>query len=98
MLRELRIRQVAIIDEVALLGQLGEYLVHIYGQHEQAVLLRPANHLELLDRFGELLSARADMAAAFARYADARAAREALSRRAADLAQRRDLLEFQQRE
>lgn len=83
---------------LALLGQLGEYLVHIYGQHEQAVLLRPANHLELLDRFGDLLDSRAAMADAFARYADARRAREDLARRAADISQRRDLLEFQQRE
>ena len=83
---------------LAMLAQLGEYLVHIYGQHEQAVLLRPANHLELLDRFADLGRARAGMAEAFAAYAAARRQRDELSRRAADLAQRRDLLEFQQRE
>ncbi|HSQ00126.1 MAG TPA: DNA repair protein RecN [Candidatus Dormibacteraeota bacterium] len=83
---------------LALLAQLGEYLVHIYGQHEQAVLLRPANHLELLDRFADLGRERAGMADAFAIYAEARRQRDELSRRAADLAQRRDLLEFQQRE
>ncbi len=83
---------------LALLAQLGEYLVHIYGQHEQAVLLRPANHLELLDRFGELSATRARMAEAFADFAEARRQRDELTRRAADVAQRRDLLEFQQRE
>ena len=83
---------------LALLAQLGDYLVHIYGQHEQAVLLRPANHLELLDRFADLGRERAGMADAFAAYAEARRQRDELSRRAADLAERRDLLEFQQRE
>ena len=62
---------------LAMLAQLGEYLVHIYGQHEQAVLLRPANHLELLDRFADLAAPRAAMAEAFAQYAAARASRAA---------------------
>lgn len=83
---------------LALLGQLGEYLVHIYGQHEQAVLLRPANHLDLLDRFGELGVLRARVAELFAAFADARREREDLIRRAAAIAERRDLLEFQHRE
>lgn len=83
---------------LGLLGQLGEHLVHIYGQHEQALLLRPANHLELLDRFADLGAPRARMADAFAAYAAARRQRDEMGRRAADLATRRDLLEFQQRE
>jgi DNA repair protein RecN (Recombination protein N) len=83
---------------LALLAQLGQYLVHIYGQHDQALLLRPANHLDLLDRFGELDALRSRMAEAFAAFADARRQREDLTRRAAALAERRDLLEFQQRE
>jgi DNA repair protein RecN (Recombination protein N) len=84
---------------LALLAQLGDSLVQIYGQHEQAVLLRPASHLELLDRFGDLSAAtRVRMTDAFAAYAEARHRREEHARRAADVAQRRDLLEFQQRE
>lgn len=83
---------------LGLLAQLGEHLVHIYGQHEQAVLLRPASHLELLDRFGDLGPPRAEMAAAFARFAQARRERDDHTRHATEVAQRRDLLEFQQRE
>lgn len=83
---------------VALLAQLGDSLVHIYGQLEQAQLLRPASHLELLDRFAELSAQRQRMAEA---YAATRAARQRLARleqaRAA-LAERRDLLEFQHAE
>ena len=83
---------------LALLGQLGEYLVHIYGQHDQALLLRPANHLELLDRFGELGRLSDRMADAFAAFAAARREREELARHSAALADRRELLEFQHRE
>ncbi len=81
-----------------LLARLGEYLVHIYGQHEQATLLRPASHLELLDRFGELGGTREHMAAAYARYAAARRRRDELATRTAVLQERRELLEFQRRE
>jgi DNA repair protein RecN (Recombination protein N) len=83
---------------LALLGQLGEYLVHIYGQHDQALLLRPANHLELLDRFGELGRLSDRMADAFAAFAAARRDREELARQSAALADRRESLEFQYRE
>src|SRR5215468_8351212 len=34
---------------LTLLAQLGDVLVHIYGQLEQALLLRSASHLDLLD-------------------------------------------------
>jgi DNA repair protein RecN (Recombination protein N) len=83
---------------LALLGQLGEFLVHIYGQHDQALLLRPANHLDLLDRYAELADQRSRMAAAFATHLDARRQRDERARLAATAAERRDLLDFQQRE
>ena len=83
---------------LALLGQLGEFLVHIYGQHDQALLLRPANHLDLLDRFAELAAQRSRMADTFAGYVEARRQRDECARLAATVAERRDLLEFQQRE
>ncbi|MFN8640776.1 MAG: DNA repair protein RecN [Candidatus Binatia bacterium] len=83
---------------VALLAQLGDFLVHIYGQHEQALLLRPANHLELVDRFADLGAHRSRMADAFAAYDEARRQRAERERLAATVGERRDLLEFQQRE
>lgn len=83
---------------VALLAQLGDHLVHIYGQLEQALLLRPASHLELLDRFGELGPARRRMAAAFTAWRAAAERLEGLERARAALAERRDLLEFQHTE
>ena len=83
---------------VAMLAQLGDHLVHIYGQLEQALLLRPASHLELLDRFAERGSARARMAAAYAAYRDARTRLEQFESARAALAEQRELLEFQHRE
>lgn len=83
---------------LALLGQLGEFLVHIYGQHDQALLLRPGNHLDLLDHFAELNDRRTEMADAFASYVEARRQRDECTRLAATVADRRELLEFQRRE
>ena len=40
----------------ALLRELGETLVNIHGQHDNQILLRPEQHLHVLDRFGEDLS------------------------------------------
>jgi DNA repair protein RecN (Recombination protein N) len=85
-------------SSLALLARLGEHLVHIYGQNEQALLLRPASQLELLDRFGELGAAREGMAAAYAACRTARERLDALERGHAALAERRDLLEFQHAE
>ena len=82
----------------ALLTQLGEHLVHVYGQHEQARLLRPGSHRELLDRYGELGALARRGTEAFAAYAGARRDRDAGAARAGALEERRALLEFQQRE
>ena len=40
----------------ALLRALGETLVNIHGQHDNQILLRPEQHLDVLDRFGDDLS------------------------------------------
>jgi len=83
---------------LALLTQLGDQLVHIYGQHEQARLLRPVHHRDLLDDFGALGALRQRMAAAYAAYRDAGTRLETLERDGAALAERRELLAFQSAE
>ncbi len=82
----------------ALLGQLGEHLVHVYGQHEQARLLRPASHRELLDEYGNVGDAARQVAETYSAFVTARRRRDDHAARAAALLERRDLLEFQQRE
>ncbi|HED24504.1 MAG TPA: DNA repair protein RecN [Firmicutes bacterium] len=52
---------------VSFLRELGQYLVDLHGQHQHQSLLRPEQHLELLDSFGgeEILKARADLTAMY---------------------------------
>jgi DNA repair protein RecN (Recombination protein N) len=46
------------IATLAMLSKLGGMLINISGQHENQVLLRPDNHLFLLDEFGGLAERR----------------------------------------
>lgn len=39
---------------LAFLAELGDHLIHIYGQHEHQALLRAEHHLALLDAYGGL--------------------------------------------
>ena len=56
-----RINGVAV--NAALLSEIGELLFDIHGQSEHLSLLRPRNHIELLDRYADLLEIRAALAA-----------------------------------
>lgn len=81
-----------------LLSQLGSRLIHVYGQHEQALLLRPDSHLDLLDQFASLEALRAEMAESFAAYrAAVQRWREATAHGDATR-QRLELLRFQLQE
>jgi DNA repair protein RecN (Recombination protein N) len=79
----------------SVLNQLGSRLIHLYGQHDQALLLRPDSHLDLLDSFGKLVGQREQMARA---YADFREVADRLGTLAANTEanrQRLELLQFQ---
>ncbi len=45
----------------AVLNEIGSYLVDIHGQSEHLSLLRPAAHIDLLDRYAGLLSQRVEV-------------------------------------
>jgi DNA repair protein RecN (Recombination protein N) len=77
------------------LGQLGGRLIHVYGQHEHALLLKPESHLELLDEFGQLAAERGQMAAAYAALRDAAQRLAALTASRDAGRQRLELLRFQ---
>ena len=51
-----------------MLSRVGPMLVSITGQHEHQLLLKPENHLILLDKFGGIENLREDMAEAWKRY------------------------------
>lgn len=78
-----------------LLARLGERLIHIYGQHEQALLLKPESHLSFLDEFGRLTALGARMASAYEAYRQARDRLDDLTKGAEERRQRLDLLRFQ---
>jgi DNA repair protein RecN (Recombination protein N) len=50
------------------LARLGQTLISISGQHEHQLLLRPENHLYLLDEFGGLSGDRLELNGLFERY------------------------------
>lgn len=83
---------------VKALKDLGEALVEIHGQHQQRGLLDSAQHLALLDAYGQLSKERA-------KVAEAHAAWKAVQRRLAELveslhqaAREREYLEHMQKE
>jgi DNA repair protein RecN (Recombination protein N) len=77
------------------LESIGQHLVDIHGQTEHLSLMRVREHVELLDRFGELLPLREQVAA---RVRNLRALRRELAdlrRDERELARRMDLLQYQ---
>lgn len=80
---------------VSVLQQIGERLVDIHGQSEHLSLLRVREHLDYLDRFGGLLSQRAEVGR---RVAELRAIQQELRALREDerqAAREVDLLRFQ---
>jgi DNA repair protein RecN (Recombination protein N) len=78
-----------------LLSQLASRLIHVYGQHEHALLLKPENHLDFLDDFSQLGQLRQSMACAYATFREAADRLAALTTNSEALRQRLDLLRFQ---
>jgi len=78
-----------------LLTQLGGRLIHVYGQYEQALLLKPESHLELLDEFGQLTAERERMAGAYEAFRQAAEHLAALTASSEATRQRVELLRFQ---
>jgi len=81
-----------------MLRDLSTHLVHIYGQHEQALLLRASNHLDYLDDFGGTRPQRRAMARAFDDLKEAQRRLDELDQHARLSNERRELLEFQRSE
>lgn len=80
---------------VSALQKIGQVLVDIHGQTEYLSLLRTAEHLELLDRYGGLLERRRELAACVERLRETRRQVEELVTNERELARRVDLLRFQ---
>lgn len=81
-----------------MLGQLGGRLLDISGQYAQQLLLHENHHLDILDGFGNLEELRREYATLFATYQETAQRLTTLTQRSRDIAQRRDLLAFQEQE
>ncbi len=83
---------------VGLVHRVGDRLVDIAGQHENQSLLTPATQLELLDRFGDLISQRLAVEASWDAALDLQQALQALETDDRDRAQRADYLRYRAEE
>jgi len=83
---------------LAVLKQVGEWLVDMHGPHDHQSLLHPARQLAILDAFGGLQEPRAAFAALLQRRAEIEQAKAELVADEATYAQQLDLLRFQVKE
>jgi DNA repair protein RecN (Recombination protein N) len=86
------------LSTAAVLSQLGTRLLHVYGQHEHALLLKPESHLDLLDVFAQLDAPCARMAEAYAAFRTAADRLASLTAGADAARQRLELLRYQMKE
>lgn len=80
------------------LSRIGGLLMSISGQHENQVLLKPENHLYLLDDFGTLTQERLQLTELFGRYQALQGERQRLEREIRDREEKQDLAVFQREE
>ena len=86
------------ISTIAILAELSRRLINIYGQHEAQTLLRPENHLLLLDGYGGLIQLRREYAALFDEYRRVAAEIRGIEEGEREAERRMDLLSFQSQE
>ncbi len=78
-----------------MLARLGVLLISISGQHEHQSLLKPDNHLVILDDFGGLSPARLELNGLFNAYQSLKEDRRALAGKIKRAEERQDLSRFQ---
>jgi DNA repair protein RecN (Recombination protein N) len=86
------------VATLQMLSRLGMMMISISGQHEHQLLLRPENHLYLLDDFGGLGEEREALAASFSQYESTKARLKKFEQEINDARERQDLSLFQIKE
>ncbi len=86
------------LSTLAVLTDLAARLINIYGQHESQTLLRPDNHLLLLDGFGSLSGMREEFAAVYGDYRQTLGDLRRLEEGEREAERRIDMLSFQSSE
>jgi DNA repair protein RecN (Recombination protein N) len=79
----------------SLLRDVGELLIDIHGQSEHLSLLRPREHVNLLDRYADTWEQRTQLAALVSQWRVVRKELGELLKSEAELARRVDMLKFQ---
>ena len=77
------------------LRRVAASLVDLHGQHEHQLLLRPVEHLAILDRYADLAARVSRMTRAWEDLARSRRRLEALEKDAEGMARRADFLKYQ---
>ncbi|HSR53324.1 MAG TPA: DNA repair protein RecN [Acidobacteriota bacterium] len=81
-----------------LLGEVGNSLVDIHGQHDQQQLLQPSNHLEFLDAFAEQPALLSAVSERYREWTEVKDKIRHLREGEQDRLQRLDTLQFQAQE
>jgi DNA repair protein RecN (Recombination protein N) len=80
---------------LSMLREIGEFLVDVHGQSEHLSLLRIREHLNLLDRYGNVEELRREFSARFDRLRQLRGESAALRKAQQDADDRADMLRYQ---
>jgi len=83
---------------LAALKEIGNSLVDLHGQHEHQSLLSEETHGQVVDDLPGVTGARKSYSSAYAVYTAAKSESELFEAKAAALAERREMLEFQHKE
>jgi DNA repair protein RecN (Recombination protein N) len=83
------------LSTIGALGEVTRELINIYGQHESQTLLKPENHLLLLDGFAGLDSLRAEFAAIHGEFRGVQAEIRVLEEGEREATRQLDLLSYQ---
>jgi len=83
---------------LTLLSEIAPRLINIYGQHDSQTLLKPDNHLRLLDSFATLDKQRLEFSRAFGRLSELQERITALDSAERDAERKLDILTYQSEE
>ncbi len=83
------------VTTLALLGELGDWLVDVHGQSEHLSLRRVGEHVHLLDRYAKLDSLRSNYTSSYERLREVRSDLHALRASEREAQSRADYLSFQ---
>ncbi len=86
------------IANIDILKSLGDILFDIHGQHEHQLLIDEETHIDFLDYYGKLMANRKEMEEKFNLLRSLESELSKIESQKNDLANRRDLYEFQKKE